>query len=97
MSQVGPTTSVRTTTGTGGVAVGGTNLSGGLEDPLGNAAPVPAPGNDNASPVSDDMPPSLVPAGEKGFHGSRMDELGERAGVNVGHIHHYFESKEAKK
>jgi hypothetical protein len=51
----------------------------------------------NASPVSDDMPPSLVPAGETGFHGSRMAELGERAGVNIGHIHHYFESKEAKK
>jgi hypothetical protein len=33
----------------------------------------------NASPVSDDMPPSLVPAGETGFHGSRTAELGERA------------------
>jgi hypothetical protein len=46
----------------------------------------------DASPVGDDIAPSLVPAGEKGFHGSRMTELAERAGVNVGHIHHYFES-----
>jgi hypothetical protein len=52
---------------------------------------------DSASPVSDDMPPSVVPSGEKGFHGSRMAEFGERPGVNIGHIHHYFESKEAKK
>jgi len=46
LSQVGPTTSVRTTSGTGGVAVGGTNLAGGLEDPNGNPAPVPATGNE---------------------------------------------------
>jgi hypothetical protein len=46
LSQVGPTTSVRTTSGTGGVAVGSTNLAGGLEDPQGNPAPVPAPGNE---------------------------------------------------
>ena len=46
LSQVGPTTSVRTTSGTGGVAVGGTNLAGGLEDPHGNPAPVPATDNE---------------------------------------------------
>jgi hypothetical protein len=46
LSQVGPTTSVRTTSGTGGVAVGGTNLARGLEDPHGNPAPVPATGNE---------------------------------------------------
>jgi hypothetical protein len=46
LSQVGPTTSVRTTSGTGGVAVGSTNLAGGLEDPQGNPAPVPATGNE---------------------------------------------------
>jgi hypothetical protein len=46
LSQVGPTTSVRTTSGTGGVAVGSTNLAGGLEDPQGNPAPVPAIGNE---------------------------------------------------
>jgi hypothetical protein len=46
LSQVGPTTSVRTTSGTGGVAVGSTNLAGGLEDPQGIPAPVPAPGNE---------------------------------------------------
>jgi AcrR family transcriptional regulator len=34
--------------------------------------------------------------GEKGFHGSSMAELAKRPGVNVGHIHHYFESKETK-
>jgi MspA len=46
MSQVGPTTSVRTTTGTGGVGAHSTNLAGGLEDPHGNPSPVPAPGNE---------------------------------------------------
>jgi len=46
LSQVGPTTSVRTTSGTGGVAVGSTNLAGGLEDPHGNPAPVAAAGNE---------------------------------------------------
>ena len=46
LSQVGPTTSVRTTSGTGGVVVGSTDLAGGLEDPHGNPAPVPAPGNE---------------------------------------------------
>jgi hypothetical protein len=46
LSQVGPTTSVRTTSGTGGVVVGSTNLTGGLEDPHGNPAPVAAPGNE---------------------------------------------------
>ena len=46
LSQVGPTTSVRTTSGTGGVIVGSTNLTGGLEDPHGNPAPVAAAGNE---------------------------------------------------
>ena len=46
LSQVGPTTSVRTTFGTGGVAVGGTNLAGGLEDPHGNPAPITAAVNE---------------------------------------------------
>jgi hypothetical protein len=46
LSQVGPTTSVRTTSGTGGVAVGSTNLAGGLEDPQGNPAPIAAAGNE---------------------------------------------------
>jgi hypothetical protein len=45
-SQVGPTTSVRTTSGTGGVAVGITNLAGGLEDPHGNPAPIAPAGNE---------------------------------------------------
>jgi hypothetical protein len=48
LSQVGPTTSVRTTSGAGGVVVGSTNLAGGLEDPHGNPAPVPASGNEGA-------------------------------------------------
>jgi hypothetical protein len=34
-------------------------------------------------------------SGGEGFHKSRMAELAEPAGVNVGHIHHYTESKEA--
>ena len=46
LSQVGPTTSVRTTSGTGGVAVGSTNLAGGLEDPHGNPAPITAAVNE---------------------------------------------------
>jgi hypothetical protein len=46
ISQVGPTNGVRTTSGSGGVGVGSTNLAGGLEDPHGDAAPVPAPGNE---------------------------------------------------
>jgi hypothetical protein len=46
LSQVGPTTSVRTTSGTGGVIVASTNLTGGLEDPHGNPAPVAAAGNE---------------------------------------------------
>jgi hypothetical protein len=58
MSQVGPTTSVRTTSGTAGVAVGSTNHAGGLEDPHGNAAPVPAPGNEGAY-VQAPLPPGM--------------------------------------
>src|SRR5258705_9244581 len=58
LSQVGPTTSVRTTSGTGGVAVGGTNLAGGLEDPHGNATPVPTPGNEGAY-VQTPAPPGM--------------------------------------
>src|ERR1700736_1520112 len=46
LSQVGPTTSVRTTSGTGGVKIGSTDLAGGLEDPHGNPAPVAAAGNE---------------------------------------------------
>ena len=46
LSQVGPTTSVRTTSGTAGVVLGSTNLTGGLEDPHGNPAPVVAAGNE---------------------------------------------------
>jgi hypothetical protein len=46
ISQVGPTSGVRTTSGSGGVGIGTTNLAGGLEDPHGNPAPVPAPGNE---------------------------------------------------
>jgi hypothetical protein len=46
LSQVGPATSVRTTSRSGGVAVGSTNLAGGLEDPHGNPAAVAAPGNE---------------------------------------------------
>jgi hypothetical protein len=48
MSQVGPTTSVRTTSGTAGLAVGITNLAGGLEDPHGAPPAVPAPSNEGA-------------------------------------------------
>jgi hypothetical protein len=58
LSQVGPTTSVRTTSGTGGVAVGSTNLAGRLEDPHGNAAPFPAPGNEGAY-VQTPAPPGM--------------------------------------
>ena len=46
ISQVGPTTGVRTTSGSGGVKIGSTDLPGGLEDPHGNPAPVPAPGTE---------------------------------------------------
>ena len=46
ISQVGPTSGVRTTSGSGGVGIGSTNLAGGLEDPDGNPAPVPARGNE---------------------------------------------------
>jgi len=46
ISQVGPTSGVRTISGSGGVAIGSTNLAGGLEDPHGNPAPVPAPGTE---------------------------------------------------
>jgi hypothetical protein len=46
ISQVGPTNGVRTTSGSGGVKIGSTDLAGGLEDPHGNPAPVPAPGNE---------------------------------------------------
>jgi AcrR family transcriptional regulator len=40
--------------------------------------------------------PLLFRQGEKGFHGSSLAELARRAGVNGGHIHHHFESKETK-
>jgi hypothetical protein len=46
ISQVGPTSGVRTTSGSGGVRIGSTNLAGGLEEPHGNPAPVPAPGTE---------------------------------------------------
>ena len=46
ISQVGPTTGVRTTSGSGGVKIGSTDLAGGLEDPHGNPAPVPAAGTE---------------------------------------------------
>jgi hypothetical protein len=46
ISQVGPTSGVRTTSGSGGVRIGTTNLAGGLEEPHGNPAPVPAPGTE---------------------------------------------------
>ena len=46
LSQVGPTTSVRATSGTGGVAVGITNLAGGLEDPHGAPPPIASAGNE---------------------------------------------------
>src|ERR1700676_5788350 len=39
ISQTGPTSGVRTTTGTGGVGVDATNLVGGLEDPHGYPPP----------------------------------------------------------
>jgi hypothetical protein len=58
MSQVGPTTSVRTTSGTGGVAVGITNLSGGLEDPHGAPPLVLAPGNEGTF-VPTPVPPGV--------------------------------------
>src|SRR3981189_2443761 len=32
---------------------------------------------------------------ENGFHGSSMAELAKRAGMSVGHIYHYFDSKDA--
>jgi len=32
---------------------------------------------------------------ENGFHGSSMAVLAKRAGMSVGHIYHYFESKDA--
>jgi hypothetical protein len=51
---------------------------------------------ENTSPVGDDVAPCLVPVRERGFHGSRMAVLAERVGVNIGHMHHYFESKEPK-
>jgi hypothetical protein len=46
ISQVGPTSGVRATSGSGGVGIGSTNLAGGLEDPHGNPAPAAAPGNE---------------------------------------------------
>ena len=58
LSQVGPTTSVRTTAGTGGVAVGITNLAGGLEDPHGAPPPVLAPGNEGTF-VPTPSPPGM--------------------------------------
>jgi hypothetical protein len=50
----------------------------------------------DASPAGYDMTLSPVTAGGEGFHGSSMAELARRAGVNVAHIHDYFESREAK-
>ena len=47
ISQVGPTNGVRTTSGSGGVKIGSTDLAGGLEDPHGDPAPVPAPSNES--------------------------------------------------
>jgi AcrR family transcriptional regulator len=32
---------------------------------------------------------------ENGFHGSSMAEVAKRAGMSVGHIYHYYESKDA--
>ena len=32
---------------------------------------------------------------ENGFHGSSMVELAKRAGMSVGHIYHYYASKDA--
>jgi len=32
---------------------------------------------------------------ENGFHGSSMAELAKRAGMSVGHVYHYYESKDA--
>jgi hypothetical protein len=58
ISQVGPTNGVRTTTGTGGVGIGSTNHAGGLEDPHGNAALVPAPGNEGTN-VQTPLPPGV--------------------------------------
>jgi hypothetical protein len=46
ISQVGPTSGVRTTSGSGGVRIGSTNLAGGLEDPHGNPAPAAVPGTE---------------------------------------------------
>jgi hypothetical protein len=46
ISQVGPTSGVRTTSGSGGVGIGSTNHAGGLEDPHGNPAPAAVPGNE---------------------------------------------------
>ena len=52
---------------------------------------------DDARPAGDDTSLSLqFRPGEKGFHGPSMAELARGAGVNVAHIHHYFESKETK-
>src|SRR3977135_3096066 len=46
LSPGGTPTGVRTTSGSGGVRIGTTNLAGGLEDPDGNPAPIPAAGTE---------------------------------------------------
>ena len=56
ISPVGPNSSVRTTTGTGGVGVDATNLTGGLEDPHGNPPPAPSPGNEGAFVATPPIP-----------------------------------------
>ena len=60
LSQVGPTTSVRTTSGTGGVAVGITNLANGLEDPHGNTYAGPRPAGNEGGLVPTPPPPGMA-------------------------------------
>jgi hypothetical protein len=76
LSQVGPTTSVRTTSGTGGVAVGNTNLAGGLEDPHGNPAPIAPRGNNNPDTAAVGTPYVLC---RPDAHRHPMSEKGDPA------------------
>jgi hypothetical protein len=56
LSQTGPTSGVRTTTGTGGVRADSTNLAGGLEDPHGNPPAAPAADNEGTFVATPPIP-----------------------------------------
>lgn len=55
---MGPTTGVRTGTGSAGVQIGFTAMSGGLENPEGQAPPTPPPGEE-APAIVPPAPPGL--------------------------------------